>query len=338
MAQASGDSGTAERVTGWRPAGPIEHPPLFVWPLKPTAFLKAIFGFPGFLWPWKALYALIALVTWISLIPPLAVMRSFSLAWILRIFCINLALLIVFAGGLHFRLYIQRAQGTAYKYTGRWLATNSSVFLFRNQTFDNLFWNLFSAVPVWTGYEVLLLWAQANEFAPVVTWHAHFAYCVGLLVAIPLFHELHFYATHRLIHWPPIYRLVHSIHHKNVNVGPWSGLAMHPVEHIVYFSGVLVLFLVPSNPIHILFYLTYLGLSPSQGHTGFDKFLLTDGIGLDAESYAHYLHHKYFEVNYTDPVIPLDKWFGTFHDGSAEAQERMMRRRALRRGKPQGTG
>ena len=44
-------------------------------------------------------------------------------------------------------------------------------------------------------------------------------------------------------------------------------------------------------------------------------------------AYTHYLHHKYFEVNYADGVFPLDRWFGSFHDGSPEADEAMKRRR-----------
>ena len=49
---------------------------------------------------------------------------------------------------------------------------------------------------------------------------------------------------------------------------------------------------------------------------GFKEFLIN----------THYLHHKFFECNYADGGIPLDKYFGTFHDGSEEAQERMMQR------------
>lgn len=292
--------------------------------------LKAIFGFPGYLWPWKALYALIALLVWVFLLPPPSEMRTFAVGWVAWIFGLNMGLLVIFAGSLHFRLYVRRAQGTAYKYNSRWLATNSANFIFRDQLLDNVFWNIASAVPIWTAYEVLLLWAQVNGFAPVVSWRAHPAYCLLLLMLIPLFHEIHFYSTHRLIHWPPLYRAVHRVHHTNVNPGPWSGLAMHPVEHLVYFSGMLLFFVVPSSPLHVIFYITYLGLSPSQGHTGFDRFVLNQDTTIDSENYAHYLHHKYFECNYTDPVIPLDKWFGTFHDGSAAAQEEM-KRRVLRR-------
>ena len=41
---------------------------------------------------------------------------------------------------------------------------------------------------------------------------------------------------HRLLHWKPLYKHVHYLHHKNVNPNPWSGMAMHPVEIVIYLS------------------------------------------------------------------------------------------------------
>ena len=38
------------------------------------------------------------------------------------------------------------------------------------------------------------------------------------------------------------------------------------------------------------------------------------------------LHHRYFECNYGNPIVPLDRWFGTFHHGSSEAHARMQER------------
>ena len=64
-----------------------------------------------------------------------------------------------------------------------------------------------------------------------------------------------------------------------------------------------------------------LGLGPSQGHTGFDKIVTGKDSKVEIGIYNHYLHHKYFEVNYSDGIIPLDKWFGSFHDGSVEADK-----------------
>lgn len=101
---------------------------------------------------------------------------------------------------------------------------------------------------------------------------------------------------------------------------------MHPVEHLLYFSGVLIHWIIPSHPIHALFHLVHAGLAPAPGHAGFDKIVVGDNAAIDTHSYDHYLHHKYFECNYSDGTIPLDKWFGTFHDGSPEAQEAMSKR------------
>ncbi len=106
---------------------------------------------------------------------------------------------------------------------------------------------------------------------------------------------------------------------------------MHPVEHVLYFSCVLIHWIVPSHPLHAVFNLVHTGLSPAPGHVGFGKLVIGDAHAVETHSYAHYLHHKHYECNYADGVIPLDRWFGTFHDGSAEAQQRMERRFRERR-------
>jgi sterol desaturase/sphingolipid hydroxylase (fatty acid hydroxylase superfamily) len=52
---------------------------------------------------------------------------------------------------------------------------------------------------------------------------------------------------------------------------------------------------------------------------------------MSAEHYTRYLHHKYFEANYGDGLVPLDRLFCTFHDGTPEADEAMNRRVTERR-------
>ena len=40
-------------------------------------------------------------------------------------------------------------------------------------------------------------------------------------------------------------------------------------------------------------------------------------------AYMHYLHHKYFNVNYGgDGLVPFDRFFGTYHDGSKDSDNR----------------
>ena len=227
----------------------------------------------------------------------------------------NAALVLVYFGAFHLRLYMQRAQGTAFKYNAKWPSTDSPTFLFRNQTLDNVFWTFASAVPIWTAWECLTLWLFANGRIPLVEFARNPVWFVALFFLVPLFREVHFYLVHRLIHWPPLYRTVHKLHHKNVNPGPWSGLAMHPVEHLLYFSVVLVHWVVPSSPVHALYTLVHAGLAPAPGHVGFDQVVVGDNSAFGTNCYDHYLHHKHFECNYSDGVIPIDKWFNTFHDG-----------------------
>ncbi len=104
-------------------------------------------------------------------------------------------------------------------------------------------------------------------------------------------------------------------------------MSMHPVEGAFFFSEVLWHLLIPSNPIIAMFQLNSTAYGAINGHIGFDKLELTDETTMNSHAYAHYLHHKYFEVNYGgDGLVPLDKWFGTWHDGTKEADELMKER------------
>lgn len=319
-----------ERLGGYRPNQPIQSGPLFRWPPQPTSLLMWLFGFPGYLWPWNTLFLVLSFLSWRFLTPEMNEMKSLEAGWIALLLARNLGMLLLFVGTWHVRLYVLKAQGTSYKYNSRWHSIGNQTFLFGNQLWDNIFWSVVSAVPIWTAYEGLAYWQHANGFVPSVSWQAHTSYCFLLLLVTPLWLNVHFYVTHRLIHWPPLYRAIHRIHHKNVNPGAWSGLAMHPVEHLVYFSAVSLYWIVPSHPMHTLFSLQLLALGATLAHHGFDRLVLVRGRTLDTGHYMHYLHHKYVTVNFGTELVPLDKWLGTFHDGSDDAMEALKNRARVR--------
>src|SRR5437588_4809772 len=206
-----------DRRGEWQPAELPKMPPVFVWPPQPRNFAKWFFGYPGYLWPWNTTYAVVASLTLVYLTPDLASMKTFQFGWIAFIFVRNLIFLVLIVSAWHLLLYVRRVQGTDYKYSDRWLAKGNPTFLFGSQVVDNVFWTIISAVPVWTAFEVLTWWAQANGYIPSVDWRGHPVYCLFLLIIIPAFREFHFYLIHRLIHWPPLYRTVHHLHHRNVN-------------------------------------------------------------------------------------------------------------------------
>jgi sterol desaturase/sphingolipid hydroxylase (fatty acid hydroxylase superfamily) len=314
----------------WEPDRVIGYGPAFAWPPQPRALLKWFFGFPGYLLPWNVFYAISALLIWQFLTPSLEVFKSFSWFWSGVILARNVFLAIVVYGAWHLWLYVWRKQGTEFKYNRQWPKENSDVFLFKNQTYDNMFHTLVSGVPIWTAYELLLLWGYAHGVMPVLEFNANPIWFVAVFFLVPFIHEVGFYFAHRLLHVPALYRVAHKLHHRNVNPGPWSGLSMHPIEHVIYFSTILLFFIIPSHPIHMINLASRLGVSPAQGHTGFDRMVVGDDATMDVSYYAHYLHHKYFEVNYADGMVPLDKWFGSFHDGTAAGDEAMKARRARR--------
>lgn len=322
--------GTRDAKGNWSPKQRIQYPQVMVWPLRPKAIARWLFGWPGYLAPWNLLYFGVACLVWFVLTPSTETMSSFAPGWIALILLRNIGLVLAWYGLFHLRLYRRRSQQQQFKFNGKFPGNKGSQFTFGSQLKDNMFWSLASGVPIWTAYEVVTFWLFASGKIWWITFDNHPVWFVVWMLLIPIFRDLHFYSVHRLIHWPPLYKRVHSLHHRNTNPGPWSGLSMHPVEHLLYFSAVLITWIVPSNPLHASFTLVHLGMAPVPGHSGFDKLVVGDRT-LNTDSYAHYLHHKLFEVNYADGVIPLDKWFGSFHDGSPEADAALKARRAARR-------
>jgi len=63
-----------------------------------------------------------------------------------------------------------------------------------------------------------------------------------------------------------------------------------------------------------------------MSRTGYDKILQTKDVGIESNSYFHYLQQKYFECNYGGTIAPIVQLFGTFHNSSTEAKERMRQR------------
>ena len=234
---AEADVQQRDRRGEWLPESLPEPSPLFSWPLRLRPVVKSVINF---YWPYNIFYAVLAVVCWLWFTPDLSRTGSFSVGWIAEIYARNAVLIIVLYGAVHLRLYIQRAQGDRYKYNSRWPSANNRTFLFKDQTRDNVFWTLVSGGLIWTGYEAVTLWMYANGALPMVAFSASPVYFVLVMLAVPWLRTLHFYWTHRLTHWKPLYKAAHYLHHKNVNPGPWSGLAMHPVEHLLYFSGVLL--------------------------------------------------------------------------------------------------
>ncbi len=308
------------RSKGYDP-DPIELPPLFQSPSRPIAMLRWMVT--KHLWPQTLAWIGLGVLVYHVFTPGLERFASLSVDDVALIWLRNTVLMIVLIGGQHWWLHIRRSQGTEFKYERRWLAKNRSSFLFDNQTRDNVFWSLVSGGGIAALYEAGMFRLYASESIPQLDS----VWAIALMTAALFWIEgVHFYATHRLLHVDPLYRWAHSLHHRNVNTGPWSGISMHPIEHLIYFSLPFVFLVLPGSPFIVTFALVYLMISASPSHSGFDRYKVGE-TDFQGGNYFHNLHHRYFEVNYGMLLLPMDKWFGTFHDGSMEAHQQMKDRR-----------
>ena len=305
----------------YKPQGKVGLNPLFSWPPRPLDVLRWYRG------AWLQMTALtipflFAVVVTVWFLPPLEAMRDFHVGWMFRIWLLNLIPQTLLAGGLHWWLYMRKGQGLRTKFDSRDLTRKNGIFTFNNQVLDNIWWTLGSAMTVATLYQWVIFWIMANGWVPMVSFSENPVWVVLWMLLIPGWSGLHFYWVHRLEHQPMLYRRVHAVHHRNVNVGPWSGISNHWFENMLYFTTYFIHLVVASNPLHLMFHIYFQQLSPVMSHAGFEKIFVNDKQAARSGDFFHQLHHRYFECNYGTSEIPFDKWFGTFHDGTAEATER----------------
>ena len=174
-----------------------------------------------------------------------------------------------------------------------------------------MFWSLTSGIGQLTIFQSITMWLLANNYSPVNSFSSNPFWFLAFFLLIPIWSAFHFYWIHRFLHIPFFYKRYHSLHHRNVNVGPWSGFSMHPVEHLFYISSLCIHWILASHPIHI------------------KNLLIKDKKRLALGTFYHQLHHRYYECNYGNEEMPWDRWFGTFHDGSQLATEQTRARKKI---------
>ncbi|KNG93556.1 sterol desaturase family protein [Pseudaestuariivita atlantica] len=306
-----------------------EDMPIRVSPLwrRPLVLRDVLAWYAGAWLPWTSNVAilLLAILAYTYASPTLAEAATPGL-WIGVIWLRNLALAFCVAHGLHLVFHGRGWQGPDHKYDPRPYPRRGRMFTLDDQLKDNMLWTLASGVTLWTLYEALIWWAMANGYAPVTSWSQSPVWFVAVFFLIPIWESFYFYWIHRLLHWGPFYRF-HALHHRNTDVGPWSGLSMHPVEHVLYFGTALIHFVVPTHPLHLVTHLMFYALYAITTHTGFEGFWAGGRKRLHLGNFHHQLHHRYFEVNYGTLEVPWDMWFGTFDDGTPEARARLRGRK-----------
>jgi sterol desaturase/sphingolipid hydroxylase (fatty acid hydroxylase superfamily)/uncharacterized protein (DUF2147 family) len=156
----------------------------------------------------------------------------------------------------------------------------------------------------------------------------YFALSTLLLIVL---HDAYFYWTHRAMHLPWIYALVHRLHHRSTSPTPWAAYSFHPLEALVqaaYFP--LVAFTVPVHGTAMFLFLTHMIVRNVIGHLGYE--LLPRGFASGAltrwvtTTTHHDLHHRFPRRNFGLYFTWWDEVFGGTHPGYRETFERIRAR------------
>ena len=143
-----------------------------------------------------------------------------------------------------------------------------------------------------------------------------FANSLGLTI---LLHDTWFYWTHRFMHLPKVFKIVHKVHHLSHNPSPWAAFSFHPLEAIIEASIFpLVAFLFPVHPWVIFLFIFYMIVFNVLGHLGYEiypKGFVHHPIGKWHNTSTHHnMHHRYTKCNYGLYFNIWDRIMGTNHN------------------------
>eukprot|EP00040_Diaphanoeca_grandis_P003406 m.24862 g.24862 ORF g.24862 m.24862 type:complete len:320 (+) comp14775_c0_seq1:183-1142(+) len=241
--------------------------------------------------------------------------KELKLGWISFVFARNYFVMVVIYGGWHWFLY-----ESMFRENIKHKKFNPKDPSQEQNRRDMFYTTLgFTQSSIW---EVVLLHLWASNSTLLQPMYSNFwgfpMWSIFQVLFIAYWRDFHFYCIHRFMHpWKTekipdvgkfMYDNFHSLHHKSYNTAPWSGLAMHPVEHLVYYSCTLLPVIWSLHPFHFWMNKIHADISPCPGHDGYDKPA--------GGSYFHYIHHSKYEWNYGTPMVPMDKLFGSYADGS----------------------
>ncbi len=125
---------------------------------------------------------------------------------------------------------------------------------------------------------------------------------VSLLVYL-LAQDSWFYWTHRAMHAPRLFKLMHKVHHDSRPPTAWTAMSFHPIESLT--GAVLVPVLVFLVPVHVavlglvLAIATVMGVTNHMGWEMFPRSLVHSRLGGWVITASHHeRHHEDYQCNF----------------------------------------
>ena len=157
---------------------------------------------------------------------------------------------------------------------------------------------------------VMSVYPEISEYGGLYFWFS--------TLTLILLHDAWFYWTHRALHYPPLFRRFHRLHHRSHRPTPFTSYSFdvgEAVVNAVYLP--LILLVLPAHPIALLIFVTHMMLRNALAHCGYEVFpARADGrplFGWMTTVTHHDMHHGYAGKNLGFYFTWWDLWMGTEH-------------------------
>lgn len=129
-----------------------------------------------------------------------------------------------------------------------------------------------------------------------------FGYEVITIIIMLVVSDTWFYWSHRTMHHPSIYKYVHALHHKSLDVNPYTSSSFHIIESLWLTLWLLPLALVMPISMTVLGIMQVIGtfnnLKSHLGYELFPKFFSLPPFNILVNATNHSLHHTQYNGNY----------------------------------------
>ena len=149
---------------------------------------------------------------------------------------------------------------------------------------------------------------------------AYFWLSAAILIVL---HDAWFYWTHRALHYPPLFRRFHRLHHRSNRPTPFTSYSFdigEAVVNAIYLP--LILLVLPAHPLALLIFVTHMMLRNALAHCGYEVFPAgRDGrpfFGWMTTVTHHDMHHAHAGTNLGFYFTWWDRWMGTEHPAYLE--------------------
>jgi ring-1,2-phenylacetyl-CoA epoxidase subunit PaaE len=155
-----------------------------------------------------------------------------------------------------------------------------------------------------TLFMLLLLSLKDNGLAKFYVSAGNFGWYDALTVlTLLLVSDTWFYWSHRIMHHPSIYKYVHALHHKSLDVNPYTSVSFHVIEAVWLTAWLLPLVLVMPVSMTALGVMQVLGtLNNLKSHLGYELFpnfsSKVPPFNMLVTATNHSLHHTQYNGNY----------------------------------------